>query len=171
MLPLEQCFPIQLGLRLSPPALILMYETGSGTGKIRKRVMPVRNLKPNSRVNYIVEELILRHDILEKVSRIKVEKMVRLLQEYIKCNDLQKSLEIVGKEYDINPDEDFNKLEKEDLQRKKEVMDEIFNKHRISPGDPEFIYDKRVDFEKITKKTKSEWDSDGGSDDADGFWN
>ncbi|XP_049775215.1 centrosomal protein of 19 kDa-like [Schistocerca cancellata] len=171
MLPVEQCFPIKFGLRLSPAALLVIYEAGSGTGKIRKRIMPVRNLKPNSKISYVAKELILRHDILEKICHIKLEKMLRLLQEYIKCNDLHESLVIVRKEYDINPDEDFNALERDELIRKKEIMDEIFNKHRISPGDPGFIYDKRVDFEKGTTKVKSEWDSDGGSDDADGFWN
>jgi len=61
----------------------------------------------------------------------------------------------IEKEYEVNPEEDLNKLDTDELERKKAIMDVNFNKSKVRPGDPNFEYDKRVDF--IPDKP-SEWD-------------
>lgn len=78
----------------------------------------------------------------------------------MKGHDLEYSLLKVEKEYDVNPEEDLNKLDNEELEKKKAIMDIAFNKGRIRPGDSKFEYDKRVDF--VTDKP-SDWDNDDGN--------
>ena len=46
-------------------------------------------------------------------------------------------------------------------------MDENFNKNYIAPTDPNFQYDKRVDFEAMNEEFADEpdsWDGEGGSE-------
>jgi len=81
-------------------------------------------------------------------------------QENIKGHDLEYSLLKVENEYNVNPEEDLNKLDNEELEKKKAIMDIAFNKGRIRPGDSKFEYDKRVEF--ISDKP-SDWDGDGGN--------
>jgi hypothetical protein len=48
-------------------------------------------------------------------------------------------------------------------------MDQTFSKNQIKPEDPEFIYDKQVDFDQnVTEKVESGWDAE---DNDDLFWN
>lgn len=44
-------------------------------------------------------------------------------------------------------------------------MDENFNKNLLKPGDPGFIYDKRIEFKKDAKKQDTSWDEDEDVDD------
>jgi hypothetical protein len=52
-------------------------------------------------------------------------------------------------------------------------MDEKFNKNQLKPGDPGFVYDKRVEF---TKKANDDEDDEGenswdeGADDVDNYF-
>ena len=39
-------------------------------------------------------------------------------------------------------------------------MDEKFNKNQLKPGDSGFVYDKRIEFKKDTKKLDTSWDAD-----------
>lgn len=51
----------------------------------------------------------------------------------------------------------------------KKKMDEKFNKNQLKPGDPGFVYDKRIDFSKKTSgggaaKADASWDEDDNVD-------
>jgi centrosomal protein CEP19 len=87
----------------------------------------------------------------------------------MKGTELFDAVPIVNKEFTLGSDEDLNKLGDDVLQQKKEIMDQTFNKNRIKPGDPEFVYDKQVDFDtNLNEKVESGWDAEE-SDDL--FWN
>jgi centrosomal protein CEP19 len=118
----------------------------------------------------VAQDLKLRHEKrLHSVPSIQVEKMLRVLQEHMKGTELFDTVQIVNKEFTLGSDEDLNKLGDDVLRRKKEIMDQTFNKNRIKPGDPEFVYDKQVDFDKnVNEKVESGWDAEE-SDDL--FWN
>lgn len=166
----ENCIPKKCGIRFSSPALILVYEDKLGGNKLRKCVMPIRNFRSTSNVNFMAQDLKLRHEkILHSVPSIQVEKMLRVLQEHMKGTGLFDAVQTVNKEFTLGSDEDLNKLGDDVLRRKKEIMDQTFNKNRIKPGDPEFVYDKQVDFDKnVNEKVESGWDAEE-SDDL--FWN
>lgn len=166
----ENCIPKKCGIRFSPPALILVYEDKLRENKLRKCVMPIRNFRTTSSVNFMAHDLKQRHEkTLHSVPNIQVEKMLRVLQEHMKGTELFDAVQIVNKEFTLDSDEDLNKLGDDVLQRKKEIMDQTFNKNRIKPEDPEFVYDKQVDFDKnINEKVESGWDAEE-SDDL--FWN
>ena len=45
-------------------------------------------------------------------------------------------------QHQVDPDEDLNKLDDETLRAKKLAMDEIFEKNKLTPDDPDYVYDK-----------------------------
>lgn len=47
-------------------------------------------------------------------------------------------------------------------------MDEKFVKNALKPGDAGFVYDKRIEFKKDTKKLETSWDE--GEDDVDEYF-
>lgn len=81
----ENYVPKKCGIRFSPPALILVYEDKLRKNELRKRIMPIRNFRTSSSVNFVAQDLKLRHEkIMQSVSTIQVEKMLRVLQEHMK---------------------------------------------------------------------------------------
>ena len=58
--------------------------------------------------------------------------------------------------------EDLNKLSDSELNKKKAEMDQVFEQHRVRPGDEGFQYDVEVDFE--NGKNVSGWDSEDYSE-------
>lgn len=60
----------------------------------------------------------------------------------------------------INPEEDLNKLDDNELAKKKKIMDELFEKNRRKPNDPEFVYDLEVDFPQDGQIESCGWDEE-----------
>ncbi|CAG7728390.1 unnamed protein product [Allacma fusca] len=85
--------------------------------------------------------------------------MLKIIQEIIKGLNPDEAAVKVHSEYEINPNEDLNKLPQEEVNRKKLIMDEMFEKNRLRPTDPGYKYDKQVDFPAVGK-LKSGWDDD-----------
>lgn len=63
-------------------------------------------------------------------------------------------------EDDLN-EMDLNKLDNEELSKKKAKMDVLFNKNQKKPSDPGFQYDLQEDFE---PKYENDWDLDDDED-------
>lgn len=153
----------KIGVRLNSPALVVVYETPSG--KHHKRTMPVRGLFKNSNVKNVAQALRDRHAaVFGDAPLVKVEKMLRILQESMKGHVIDECLETVEKEFCVNSEEDLNKLDDETLQRKKDLMDLTFEKNRKKPGDPDFLYDVEEDFDVEGAIETSGWDSDNKED-------
>ncbi|XP_068216185.1 centrosomal protein of 19 kDa-like [Palaemon carinicauda] len=164
----EELIPIKLGVLAQPPALTLVYR--NNTGKERQRTMPVRFLNKFGSVNTVVTELKKRHNRhLEKVSELKVEKMLRILQEVQKGQTIDEAVVAVTKEYEVDPDQDLNKVSEEELAKKKKIMENSFEKNQVKPGDPDYKYDKQVDFS-CDDKAEAGWDSPEGGSQEDDFW-
>ncbi len=58
---------------------------------------------------------------------------------------------------------DLNKVSEEENKKAKAEMNKDFEAHRIKPGDPDYVYDKEVEFDGA--KVKSDWDDDDDYDD------
>lgn len=102
-----------------------------------------------------------RHrEYLERVPQSQLEKLHIILRDHLQGFSLEHSLA----SFNVDPDEDLNKLSDEELARKKGKMDELFERNRRHGDDPDFVYDIEVDFTKTTEE-KCSWDE---SD--DGFW-
>lgn len=52
---------------------------------------------------------------------------------------------------------DLNKLSTEELAKHKKKMDEVFLQHQKKPGDPDFVYDVREEF---NPKESNDWDDE-----------
>ena len=160
--------PIRLGVRFKPPTLLLQYEL-TDSNRFRRRFMPIRQLGKSSDPYSEAQKLKKRHEkYLKSLPTVTVEKFLRLLQETMKGKSVKEALECIKMEFSINFDEDMNKLSDRELQRRKELMDMNFNKNQIKQGDPEFVYDKQVDFDQGAK-VESGWDEDGAEEEED-FW-
>ncbi|XP_047442410.1 centrosomal protein of 19 kDa [Mugil cephalus] len=149
------------GVQFSPPSIVLIYEH-TETRKVRKRIIPVRNFSKLSDTSMAAERLKNnpRHrDYLESVSQSQLEKLHIILRDHMHGFSLEHSLA----SFHLDPDEDLNKLDDEELARKKGQMDELFEKNRRRKDDPSFIYDLEVEFSKPTQE-KCSWDDE--SDDG-----
>lgn len=103
-----------------------------------------------------------RHkDYLENVSITQLERLHIILQDHIQGFSLEHSLA----SFRLDPDEDLNKLDDEELDRKKGLMDKLFERNQRHKDDPNFIYDLEVDFTKAPQD-KCSWDEET---DDDGF--
>lgn len=149
------------GVKFSPPSIVLLYQH-KDTKKLRKRVMPVRNFSRYSDCNRAAEGLKNnpRHrDYLESVSCRQLEKLYFILLGHMKGFSLEHSLASLQ----LDPEEDLNKLDDRELARKKEQMDQLFEKNRKHKDDPDFVYNVEKDFTK-TSQEKCSWDEE--SDDG-----
>ncbi|XP_018525789.1 centrosomal protein of 19 kDa [Lates calcarifer] len=149
------------GVQFSPPSIVLIYQH-TETKKMRKRIIPVRHFSKYSDYRMAAERLKNnpRHrDYLEGVSQSQLEKLLIILRDHMQGFSLEHSLA----SFRLDPDEDLNKLDDEELARKKGQMDELFEKNRRRKNDLDFVYDLEVDFSKPTQE-KCSWDDE--SDDG-----
>ncbi|XP_008280188.1 centrosomal protein of 19 kDa [Stegastes partitus] len=149
------------GVQFNPPSIVLIYEH-TETKKVRKRIIPVRNFSKYSDYSMAAERLKNhpRHrDYLEAVSQNQLEKLHIILRDHMQGRSLEQSLS----SFHLDPEENLNKLDDEELARKKGRMDELFEKNRRRKDDPDFVYDFEVDFNKTTQE-KCSWDEE--SDDG-----
>lgn len=155
---IADCTPEKCGILISPPAFLLIYKSND---KLRKKVMPLRHFKPNSNIQFIAHDLKKRHQ-LEGLPLVKIEKMLRLLQEILKGVDKSEAVEKVDKEFSLKMNEDLNKLSIQEIEVQKQLMDSIFTKNQIKRDSPDFIYDKQVEF---NNTEESNWDKEADSGD------
>ncbi|CAL8114098.1 unnamed protein product [Orchesella dallaii] len=160
--------PVALGLISDPPTIVLTYDSKSSASannrrQRRKRKMPLRDFTDKSNVKRYAFNLRQRHNkYLSDVIDVTLEKMLRIIQEIQKGNSVGKSLEIVNKEYFIDPKEDLNTLSPAQLAQRKAVMEETFRKNLVKPGDPDYVYDKVIQFdgESASNEVNNDWDDD-----------
>ena len=57
-----------------------------------------------------------------------------------------------------NSTEDLNRVDEDELAKRKAKMDLLYEANRLKPGDEGYVYDKEVGFE--DGKMESGWDSD-----------
>ncbi|KAM4040223.1 centrosomal protein of 19 kDa [Anomaloglossus baeobatrachus] len=149
------------GVRFEPPAIILIYDKTEG--KSRQRIMPVRNFSKFSDCSRAAEQLKNnpRHrEYLEGVSLKQMERLYKLLKAHLKGDSLDVSLDVIRREETIDPDEDLNKLDDKELDKRKSIMDELFEKNRKKKDDPDFEYNVEVDFPQDGVVESCGWDDE-----------
>ncbi|XP_041790830.1 centrosomal protein of 19 kDa [Chelmon rostratus] len=149
------------GVQFSPPSIIIIYEH-TETKSVRKRVIPVRNFSKYSDHSMAAERMKNhpRHrDYLTDVSQSQLERLHIILRDHMQGFSLEHSLA----SFNLDLDEDLNKLDDEELARKKGLMDQLFERNRRRKEDPDFVYDLERDFTKTTQE-KCSWDEE--SDDG-----
>lgn len=149
------------GVQFTPPSIVLIYENKE-TNKLRKRVIPVRNFFEYS--DYSVAAKSLKNhphhrDYLQNVSQSQLERLHMILRDHKKGLSLEQSLA----SFQLDPAQDLNKLDDNELAHKKGKMDELFEKNRKRKDDPDFVYDVEVEFS-ANNQEKCSWDEE--SDDG-----
>ncbi|ELK35046.1 Centrosomal protein of 19 kDa [Myotis davidii] len=107
------CTAKKWGIRLQPPAIILIYENEM-KGKSRQRIMPVRNFSKFSDCNRAAEQLKNnpRHkSYLEQVSLRQLEQLFRFLRGNLRGQSLAETMEQIQRDTAIDPKEDLNRPE------------------------------------------------------------
>lgn len=147
------------GVKFTPPSIIIIYENKT-TGKMRKRVIPVRNFSQYSDCSRAAERLKhhVRHSVyLECVSLAQLERLHLLLRDHLQGASLEESLAAHRHQEE---EEDLNKLSDEELSRRKAQMDDLFQRNRRRRGDPDFVYDLEVEFGEGSVKETCSWDEE-----------
>lgn len=98
-------------------------------------------------------------DYLQNVSQSQLERMHIILRDHMQGFSLEHSLA----SFQVDPEEDLNKLDDDQLARKKGHMDELFEKNRKKKDDPDFVYNLEVEFS-TNDQEKCSWDEE--SDDG-----
>ncbi|XP_077205202.1 centrosomal protein of 19 kDa isoform X1 [Paroedura picta] len=150
------------GIQLQPPSIILIYEDQI-KNNIRKRIMPVRNFSKYSDCSRAAEQLKNnpRHKTyLEGVSMEQLQKLHSLLRFHLGGQRLTQSLKEIQLKEVIDPEENLNKLDDQELAKKKKIMDELFEKNRKKKDDPDFVYNVEVDFPQGEEQESCGWDAD-----------
>ena len=100
---------------------------------------------------------------LENLSEEKIlEKLIALPSDSNETKETDKSLDdgiLAHLPSNSDDEKDLNKVSEEALKRKKQEMDEVFEKNRLQPGDKGFEYDKEIDFGDESDKVSCGWDS------------
>ena len=105
---------------------------------------------------------------------MKIPTSVPMTQDDDQFPDLDDDFDNFGgvtADIDINSydykNRNLNKLSDYDLAKEKKAMDSKFNKNFVKPDDPNFVYDKVVDFAQQRKSQEFFNDDDDYSDDWD----
>ncbi|NXS58074.1 CEP19 protein, partial [Brachypteracias leptosomus] len=154
------------GVCFQPPSIILIYQE-EGQEKTRQRIMPVRGFSESSDCSVAAEQLKdnPRHKpYLEGVSPQQLQKLYSLLKGHLAGESLAESLEKFQQEETIDPEEDMNKLDDQELDRRKSIMDELFEKNRKKKDDPDFIYDLEIEFPQDEQLESCGWDVESGEE-------
>ncbi|XP_059922953.1 centrosomal protein of 19 kDa [Gadus macrocephalus] len=149
------------GVQFSPPAIILLYKQ-KDTNQVRKRIIPVRNFSKYSDCCLAAERLKnhFRHkEYLGGVPLSQLKRLHTVLRDHMQGHSLQHS----HASFQVDPEEDLNKLNDDDLARKKGQMDQLFEQNRRLKDDPDFVYDIEVEFSQSDQE-KCSWDAE--SDDG-----
>ncbi|XP_064791406.1 centrosomal protein of 19 kDa [Oncorhynchus masou masou] len=152
------------GVQFSPPSIVLIYESNvKDTNKIRKRIIPVRNFSNCSDCCMAAERM--KHHIrhrayLETVSLGQLERLHIVLRDHMQGHSLEHTLASLR----LDPEEDLNKLDDEELARKKVQMDKLFECNRRRKDDPDFVYDLEVEFKGEVAQEPCSWDEEESDD-------
>jgi len=149
------------GVKFKPLSLVIGYIEIS-TNKFRCRQIPVRNFKQNSNTSLYAEQMKAnqRHKaLLKDVPLIQIEKMLLIMQAHMKGKDVEKAVQFAEEELTIDPNKDLCKIDEDELEKAKRIMDQTFNEKQVKPEDPKFEYEVEVDFDNPVLSCGS-WDSD-----------
>ena len=149
------------GVKFKPLSLVIGYVDIS-TNKLRCRRIPMRNFKQNTDTNLYSEQLKAnqRHKgLLKDVPLIQIEKMLLIMQAHLKGKNVDEAVELAEAELTIDPDKDLCKLDEDQVEKAKRIMDQSFNEKQVKSTDPEFKYEVEVDFDNPDLSCGS-WDSD-----------
>lgn len=155
----QDYIPRRFGLKYSPiPQIILEYLVPS-IGKLYHHKIKLPSLTADSNSTVVINEIYELHHVYlnhKRVSQNQIAKLVDKLKAYLKQhqkkvnddrkNDCQEYTDTGMELNSGNVDEDLNKLTTEELRKKKEEMDKLYQKNFISPDDNNFIFDVRVKY-------------------------
>eukprot|EP01022_Parablepharisma_sp_SALTPOND_P033004 TRINITY_DN88025_c1_g1_i1.p4 TRINITY_DN88025_c1_g1~~TRINITY_DN88025_c1_g1_i1.p4 ORF type:complete len:198 (+),score=31.81 TRINITY_DN88025_c1_g1_i1:2250-2843(+) len=158
--------PKRFGLKFgTPPTIVLEYLVPS-SGKLFHHKMKLRHVQQDSNIEGVVGELMKKHEIYLKSSRISKAQITELVTKLIarlKKEGAAGKPQGVDKEnggtkkvdYDKT---DLNKLDDNELAAHKKAMDQVFYKHYKDPKSKDFVYDLEKDFDDVERVDDS-WDA------------
>mmetsp|Transcript_14938 Transcript_14938/g.22478 ORF Transcript_14938/g.22478 Transcript_14938/m.22478 type:complete len:146 (+) Transcript_14938:53-490(+) len=141
----EEPFVRRFAIKYSPPTLVVEYKSGSSIFLKKIRIKKRKNITEER----ICDKLMEMYPSVLGPDKIDKEQLLDLIKLLLTDN---------GSEDLITDDVDLNKVDDEKLMKAKAQMDVNFEKHRILPGDPGYVWDKQVEFEEGDEDC--DWDED-----------
>jgi len=135
----------RLAIEHVPPSLLVEYtKDGFDTRKLHKRITFRQGFLESSDNADNISQLIQAYPELNQVSFRQLERLFQCLKDNSITNMNVNIIKNIG---------DLNKVSEEQLQLAKDQMEVTYQ--RVQPGDANYEYDKRVDFE---AESDSSWD-------------
>ncbi len=156
--------PKRFGLKYIPPQIVIEYLVPS-SGKLYHHKIRLNNLKNDSNLQDVIKEIYEKHyvyldnkkinpsqivKLVEKLSNVKnkhEEKNVTINKQHenkkVEINEIDDEEDDYYKFFDYE-NENLNKLDNEQLNKRKDAMEKLYNKNAVLPGDENFIFDVRV---------------------------
>jgi hypothetical protein len=164
--------PKRFALKYNPSQIVIEYLVPS-TGKLYHHKIRLNQLKSESNIQEVIKEIYEKHFLYLDTKKINPTQIIRLVEKLYNCKykneEIKKTTnsnpnlsssstkikEPKKEEDDIEEEEDYykffdydnedlNKLESSQLQKRKDVMEKLYSKNAILPGDQEFVFDLRV---------------------------
>lgn len=150
--------PKRFGLKYNPPQIVIEYLVPS-SGKLYHHKIKIK--KTDTSLQEIVKEIYDNHYPYLDNKKINPTQVVRLVErllhsktnEIVKQNEEKKQDKVEINELDEEEDyykffdydnEDLNKLNEEELKKRKDQMEKLYEKNAVTPNDDNFVFDVRV---------------------------
>lgn len=163
--------PKRFGLKYNPPQIVIEYLVPS-TGKLYHHKIKLHKFKTDSNMQELIKEIYEKHYMYLDSKKINPSQVVKLVEklnsgnlnmkketrsesrtEVNQQNENKNKVEINELDDEENEDyykffdydnEDLNKLEHDELQKRKDQMEKLYSKNAVAPGDENFVFDVRV---------------------------
>ena len=131
----------RIGLSIEPVAFIVEFKRNNLVDTLFHKRINVHNLTPQDSPETLSQQLLAAFpDLLRGVQMTTMKSLFQVLLEKLK---------------EASDDGDLNKASDDQLALAKARMNVDFESNRLTPNDPNYIFDKRQDFEPMSD---SSWD-------------
>lgn len=163
----------RLAIKFEPPTLVVEYIKNQKiyVKKIKLKTTEAAGTKGEEEHIRVLTDLIIEKnaDVLgpELVSREQIEDLVRMIMKKkvdrptaigIDAGNMYTSTNNQISNTQLDPFGDLNKASDDIVARAKETMSVDFEAKRVKPGDPEYVYEKNMDF--APPSGVSDWDDE-----------
>ena len=131
----------RIGLSIEPAAFLVEFKRNNLVDTLFHKRINVHNLTPQDSPETLSQQLLAAFpDLLRGVQMTTMKSLFQVLLEKLK---------------EASDDGDLNKASDDQLSLAKARMNVDFESNRLTPNDPNYVFDKRQDFEPMSD---SSWD-------------
>nr|CCA21410.1 hypothetical protein PITG_11177 [Albugo laibachii Nc14] len=163
----------RVALKYRPPMMVIEYSVSGGCGSKKlyhhdiPLEVPLRRIHDRSKsrnaevdIATLADTLRLEHTHVCGNGQISTQQVIRMLKMLYdaRVEKLHSDEERLGQLPPDLPQADYNNVSVAQLGQVKNRMDIAFQRSKLTPGDDNYVYDKRIVYDAV--QTPSEWDDE-----------